>query len=135
MPSQPQNSGMWLQYVHVPSSTYYQSRLTCAYKNTDASRSKFKDHSNPSVSTPEHNTSRTTLQFQKRKELTTMARMICGRTGEPAVRKGPWTLEEDLILVGYISQHGEGSWDNLARSAGKTLSGQLTLLVQVAAKT
>ena len=43
-----------------------------------------------------------------------------GRTcgGEPAVRKGPWTLEEDLVLVGYISQHGEGSWDNLARAAG-----------------
>jgi myb proto-oncogene protein len=49
-----------------------------------------------------------------------MARMMCGRDGEPAVRKGPWTLEEDLVLVGYISQHGEGSWDNLARSAGKT---------------
>ena len=45
--------------------------------------------------------------------------MMCGRAGEPAVRKGPWTLEEDLVLVGYISQHGEGSWDNLARSAGK----------------
>jgi myb proto-oncogene protein len=44
-----------------------------------------------------------------------MGRM-CG--GEPAVRKGPWTLEEDLVLVGYISQHGEGSWDNLARAAG-----------------
>jgi len=47
-----------------------------------------------------------------------------GRTcgGEPAVRKGPWTLEEDLVLVGYISQHGEGSWDNLARAAGKPTS-------------
>jgi hypothetical protein len=45
----------------------------------------------------------------------------CGRGSddEPAVRKGPWTLEEDLILVSYISQHGEGSWDNLARAAGK----------------
>jgi transcription factor MYB, plant len=43
-----------------------------------------------------------------------------GRAGDqPAVRKGPWTLEEDLILVGYISEHGEGSWDNLARAAGK----------------
>lgn len=46
----------------------------------------------------------------------------CGGRGsddEPAVRKGPWTLEEDLVLVSYISQHGEGSWDNLARAAGK----------------
>ena len=42
-----------------------------------------------------------------------------GRGGDqPAVRKGPWTLEEDLILVGHISEHGEGSWDNLARAAG-----------------
>ena len=33
-----------------------------------------------------------------------------GRGGDqPAVRKGPWTLEEDLILVGHISEHGEGS--------------------------
>ncbi|TVU02557.1 hypothetical protein EJB05_51967 [Eragrostis curvula] len=46
---------------------------------------------------------------------TRMARR-CG--GEPAVRKGPWTLEEDLVLVSYISEHGEGSWDNLARAAG-----------------
>uniref|UniRef100_A0ACD5VM56 Uncharacterized protein n=1 Tax=Avena sativa TaxID=4498 RepID=A0ACD5VM56_AVESA len=53
-----------------------------------------------------------------------MARMVCGRAGEPAVRKGPWTLEEDLVLVGYISQHGEGSWDNLARSAGLNRNGK-----------
>ncbi|CAM0881818.1 unnamed protein product [Alopecurus aequalis] len=53
-----------------------------------------------------------------------MARMTCGRAGEPTVRKGPWTLEEDLILVGYISHHGEGSWDNLARSAGLNRNGK-----------
>uniref|UniRef100_J3L277 Uncharacterized protein n=2 Tax=Oryza brachyantha TaxID=4533 RepID=J3L277_ORYBR len=46
------------------------------------------------------------------------------RAGEPAVRKGPWTLEEDLILVSYISQNGEGSWDNLARSAGLNRNGK-----------
>ncbi|RLN23515.1 hypothetical protein C2845_PM07G16810 [Panicum miliaceum] len=44
--------------------------------------------------------------------------------GEPAVRKGPWTLEEDVVLVGYISQHGEGSWDNLARAAGLNRNGK-----------
>ncbi|OEL16562.1 Transcription factor MYB21 [Dichanthelium oligosanthes] len=49
---------------------------------------------------------------------------MCGRAGEPAVRKGPWTMEEDLILVGYISQHGEGSWDNLARAAGLNRNGK-----------
>lgn len=37
------------------------------------------------------------------------------------VRKGPWTMEEDLILINYIANHGEGVWNSLARSAG-TLS-------------
>ncbi|CAO2170750.1 unnamed protein product [Urochloa humidicola] len=51
--------------------------------------------------------------------------MACGRGGDqPAVRKGPWTLEEDLILVGYISEHGEGSWDSLARAAGLNRNGK-----------
>jgi len=57
---------------------------------------------------------------------TRVASRSCGRGSgsddEPAVRKGPWTLEEDLTLVSYISQHGEGSWDNLARAAGKLAS-------------
>ncbi|XP_062179726.1 MYB-like transcription factor EOBII [Phragmites australis] len=53
-----------------------------------------------------------------------MDRMMCGRSGEPAVRKGPWTLEEDLILVSYISHHGEGSWDNLAQAAGLNRNGK-----------
>ncbi|KAK6129345.1 hypothetical protein DH2020_036918 [Rehmannia glutinosa] len=34
------------------------------------------------------------------------------------VRKGPWTMEEDLILMNYIANHGEGVWNSLARSAG-----------------
>ncbi|CAO1945271.1 unnamed protein product [Urochloa humidicola] len=51
---------------------------------------------------------------------------VCGGTGagESAVRKGPWTLEEDIVLVGYISQHGEGSWDSLARAAGLNRNGK-----------
>ena len=34
------------------------------------------------------------------------------------VRKGPWTMEEDLILINYIANHGEGVWNSLARYAG-----------------
>jgi hypothetical protein len=34
------------------------------------------------------------------------------------LRKGPWTLEEDTILVNYISTHGEGHWNTVACSAG-----------------
>ncbi|KAH0467179.1 hypothetical protein IEQ34_004417 [Dendrobium chrysotoxum] len=40
------------------------------------------------------------------------------------VRKGPWTMEEDLILINYIAIHGEGVWNNLARSAGLKRTGK-----------
>jgi transcription factor MYB, plant len=36
------------------------------------------------------------------------------------LRRGPWTVEEDLLLVNYIAAHGEGRWNALARSAGTT---------------
>lgn len=38
---------------------------------------------------------------------------------EDEVRKGPWTTEEDLILMNYIAIHGEGVWNSLAKAAGK----------------
>ena len=41
---------------------------------------------------------------------------------EPEVRKGPWTMEEDLILINYIANHGEGVWNSLARSAGSSIT-------------
>lgn len=37
---------------------------------------------------------------------------------ESDLRKGPWTLEEDSLLVQYIDSHGEGNWNQLARSSG-----------------
>ncbi|XP_042421856.1 MYB-like transcription factor EOBII [Zingiber officinale] len=43
---------------------------------------------------------------------------------EAEVRKGPWTMEEDLTLVNYISNHGEGVWNNIARSAGLNRTGK-----------
>ncbi|XP_042414866.1 MYB-like transcription factor EOBII [Zingiber officinale] len=43
---------------------------------------------------------------------------------EAEVRKGPWTMEEDLILINYISNHGEGVWNNIARSAGLKRTGK-----------
>nr|CAD1823869.1 unnamed protein product [Ananas comosus var. bracteatus] len=43
---------------------------------------------------------------------------------ETEVRKGPWTVEEDLILANYIANHGEGVWNNLARSAGLNRTGK-----------
>ncbi|CAD5191967.1 MYB-like transcription factor EOBII [Musa acuminata AAA Group] len=43
---------------------------------------------------------------------------------EAEVRKGPWTMEEDLILINYITNHGEGVWNNVARSAGLNRTGK-----------
>lgn len=37
---------------------------------------------------------------------------------EAEVRKGPWTMEEDMILINYIANHGEGAWNSLAKAAG-----------------
>ncbi|GJM89783.1 hypothetical protein PR202_ga06003 [Eleusine coracana subsp. coracana] len=43
---------------------------------------------------------------------------------ESAVRKGPWTLEEDLVLINGVNAHGEGAWNNLARAAGLKRTGK-----------
>ncbi|MQM15183.1 hypothetical protein Taro_048120 [Colocasia esculenta] len=43
---------------------------------------------------------------------------------ETELRRGPWTAEEDHVLVNYISLHGEGRWNSLARSAGLKRSGK-----------
>lgn len=48
-----------------------------------------------------------------------MDKKQCNTSQDPEVRKGPWTMEEDLILINYISNHGEGVWNSLAKAAGK----------------
>ena len=45
----------------------------------------------------------------------------CGGEEELDLRRGPWTVDEDLILVNYIAVHGEGRWNSLARCAGTDL--------------
>ncbi|MCH88099.1 myb family transcription factor family protein, partial [Trifolium medium] len=32
-------------------------------------------------------------------------------------RKGPWTAEEDRLLIEYVRVHGEGRWNSVARLA------------------
>jgi myb proto-oncogene protein len=34
------------------------------------------------------------------------------------IRRGPWTAEEDSLLMNHITLHGEGRWNSVARSAG-----------------
>ncbi|KAI4344742.1 hypothetical protein L6164_011933 [Bauhinia variegata] len=43
---------------------------------------------------------------------------------EMDLRRGPWTVDEDLTLINYIANHGEGRWNNLARSAGLKRTGK-----------
>lgn len=40
------------------------------------------------------------------------------------MRRGPWTLEEDNLLIQYISCHGEGRWNSLAKSSGLNRTGK-----------
>ncbi|WOH13092.1 hypothetical protein DCAR_0832601 [Daucus carota subsp. sativus] len=40
------------------------------------------------------------------------------------LRRGPWTVEEDFSLINYISLHGEGRWNSLARAAGLKRTGK-----------
>ncbi|KZV16876.1 hypothetical protein F511_21085 [Dorcoceras hygrometricum] len=40
------------------------------------------------------------------------------------LRRGPWTVEEDLTLMNYIARHGEGRWNSLSRCAGLNRTGK-----------
>ncbi|KAJ0112724.1 hypothetical protein Patl1_00834 [Pistacia atlantica] len=40
------------------------------------------------------------------------------------VRKGPWTVEEDSLLMNYVTIHGEGRWNSVARCAGLKRTGK-----------
>ncbi|GMP57194.1 hypothetical protein CsSME_00021379 [Camellia sinensis var. sinensis] len=40
------------------------------------------------------------------------------------LRRGPWTVEEDMTLMNFIAKHGEGRWNSLARCAGLKRTGK-----------
>ncbi|KAJ0669456.1 putative transcription factor MYB family [Helianthus annuus] len=40
------------------------------------------------------------------------------------IRRGPWTLEEDNLLINYITCQGEGRWNSLAKSSGLKRTGK-----------
>ncbi|TVU23398.1 hypothetical protein EJB05_25761 [Eragrostis curvula] len=40
------------------------------------------------------------------------------------LQRGPWTADEDLTLINYITQHGDGRWNALARAAGLKRTGK-----------
>ncbi|XP_073101213.1 transcription factor MYB60 isoform X2 [Elaeis guineensis] len=39
----------------------------------------------------------------------------CDKVG---IKKGPWTAEEDIILVTYIQEHGPGNWRSVPANTG-----------------
>jgi len=50
--------------------------------------------------------------------------MMEGNTGwsvieEDRWRKGPWTSDEDKLLIEYVKLHGEGRWNSVSRLAGR----------------
>ncbi|GFP97923.1 transcription factor myb59 [Phtheirospermum japonicum] len=45
---------------------------------------------------------------------------VCGQ----GWRKGPWTPDEDKLLIGYISQYGEGRWSSVSNCTGLNRSGK-----------
>ncbi|XP_009403344.2 transcription factor MYB93 [Musa acuminata AAA Group] len=51
-----------------------------------------------------------------------MGRSPC--CNENGLKKGPWTPEEDHMLVQYIQKHGHGSWRALPRLAGLNRCGK-----------
>ncbi|KAG6785237.1 hypothetical protein POTOM_010967 [Populus tomentosa] len=34
------------------------------------------------------------------------------------LKKGPWTVAEDAILIEYVKKHGEGNWNSVQKSCG-----------------
>ncbi|KAK2647881.1 hypothetical protein Ddye_015370 [Dipteronia dyeriana] len=48
----------------------------------------------------------------------------CGESDSDQLRRGPWTLEEDTLLIHYIARHGEGRWNLLAKRSGLKRTGK-----------
>ncbi|XP_019451980.1 PREDICTED: myb-related protein 340-like [Lupinus angustifolius] len=55
---------------------------------------------------------------------TSTKRELGSNEEESELRRGPWTLEEDSLLIHYIACHGEGRWNMLAKSAGLKRTGK-----------
>ncbi|KAK6941118.1 SANT/Myb domain, partial [Dillenia turbinata] len=47
-----------------------------------------------------------------------------GISEDGGLRKGPWTVEEDMKLMNCINIHGEGRWNSIARVAGLRRTGK-----------
>ncbi|KAJ1379530.1 SANT/Myb domain [Sesbania bispinosa] len=55
---------------------------------------------------------------------TPLKSVISSREDNNELRRGPWTLEEDDLLIKYIANHGEGRWNLLALHSGLRRTGK-----------
>jgi len=44
------------------------------------------------------------------------------------VKKGPWSPEEDLLLVSYVQEHGPENWRAVPSSTGTTLCSEFVFV-------
>ncbi|XP_075642232.1 transcription factor MYB78-like [Castanea sativa] len=51
------------------------------------------------------------------------AKLVVGEE-DMDIRRGPWTAEEDTLLMNHITLHGEGRWNSVARCAGLKRTGK-----------
>ena len=52
----------------------------------------------------------------------------CDKIG---VMKGPWTPEEDIILVSYIQEHGPGNWRAVPTNTGELIISVPVIIIVV----
>ncbi|KAG8388883.1 hypothetical protein BUALT_Bualt02G0171500 [Buddleja alternifolia] len=45
-------------------------------------------------------------------------------SGENVLKKGPWTSDEDAILVEHVTKHGEGNWNAIQKHSGLARCGK-----------
>ncbi|KAH1234175.1 hypothetical protein AAZX31_09G166100 [Glycine max] len=50
--------------------------------------------------------------------------IICSREDDYELRRGPWSVEEDDLLISYIANNGEGRWNLLAIRSGLRRTGK-----------
>ncbi|KAG4399880.1 hypothetical protein GLYMA_08G317626v4 [Glycine max] len=47
-----------------------------------------------------------------------------GNVEDVALKKGPWTTAEDVILMDYVTKNGEGNWNAVQRKTGLNRCGK-----------
>lgn len=47
-----------------------------------------------------------------------------GNVEDVALKKGPWTTAEDVILMDYVTKNGEGNWNAVQRNTGLNRCGK-----------